>query len=115
MCSAISCRCSGRRRRSRISAPWWQEIAKWRARNSLSYQKNSDVILPQFAIQRLFEATRGRDVYITTEVGQHQMWAAQFFGFEEPHRWMTSGGLGTMGYGPAGGGRRSRSPIPTAW
>src|SRR5229473_1049652 len=78
---------------------WWQEIAKWRARNSLSYQKNSDVILPQFAIQRLFEATRGRDVYITTEVGQHQMWAAQFFGFEEPHRWMTSGGLGTMGYG----------------
>src|SRR3977135_1971096 len=78
---------------------WGQEIAKWRARNSLSYQKNSDIILPQFAIQRLFEATRGRDVYITTEVGQHQMWAAQFFGFEEPHRWMTSGGLGTMGYG----------------
>src|SRR6266850_2088873 len=79
--------------------PWWQEIAKWRARNSLSYRKNNDIILPQFAIQRLFEATRGRDVYITTEVGQHQMWAAQFFGFEEPHRWMTSGGLGTMGYG----------------
>ena len=79
--------------------PWWQEIAKWRARNSLSYKKNNDIILPQFAIQRLFEATRGRDVYITTEVGQHQMWAAQFFGFEEPHRWMTSGGLGTMGYG----------------
>ena len=79
--------------------PWWQEIAKWRARNSLSYKKNNDIILPQYAIQRLFEATRGRDVYITTEVGQHQMWAAQFFGFEEPHRWMTSGGLGTMGYG----------------
>src|SRR6202048_1324286 len=78
---------------------WWQEIAKWRARNLLSYKKNSDVTLPQFAIQRLFEATRGRDVYITTEVGQHQMWAAQFFGFEEPHRWMTSGGLGPMGYG----------------
>src|SRR5436190_2365236 len=78
---------------------WWQEIAKWRARNSLSYKKNNDIILPQFAIQRLFEATRGRDVYVTTEVGQHQMWAAQFFGFEEPHRWMTSGGLGTMGYG----------------
>src|SRR5258707_1071777 len=76
---------------------WWHEIAKWRARNSLSYKKNSDVILPQFAIQGLFEATRGRDVYITTEVGQHQMWAAQFFGFEEPHRWRTSGGLGTMG------------------
>ena len=78
---------------------WWQEIANWRARNSLSYKKNNDIILPQFAIQRLFENTRGRDVYITTEVGQHQMWAAQFFGFEEPHRWMTSGGLGTMGYG----------------
>src|SRR5256885_6495638 len=78
---------------------WWQEIAVWRARNSLSYRKNNDIILPQFAIQRLFEATRGRDTYITTEVGQHQIWAAQFFGFEEPHRWMTSGGLGTMGYG----------------
>jgi acetolactate synthase-1/2/3 large subunit len=79
--------------------PWWFEIGRWRARNSLAYKKNGDVILPQFAIQRLFEATRGRDTYITTEVGQHQMWAAQFFGFEEPHRLMTSGGLGTMGYG----------------
>src|SRR6478735_8415933 len=79
--------------------PWWFEIGRWRARNSLAYKKNDDVILPQFAIQRLFEATRGRDTYITTEVGQHQMWAAQFFGFEQPHRWMTSGGLGTMGYG----------------
>jgi acetolactate synthase-1/2/3 large subunit len=78
---------------------WWQEIAKWRARNSLAYKKNNDIILPQYAIERLFAATRGRDTYITTEVGQHQMWAAQFFGFEEPHRWMTSGGLGTMGYG----------------
>jgi len=79
--------------------PWWFEIGRWRARNSLAYKKSDDVILPQFAIQRLFEATRGHDTYITTEVGQHQMWAAQFFGFEEPHRWMTSGGLGTMGYG----------------
>jgi acetolactate synthase-1/2/3 large subunit len=79
--------------------PWWFEIGRWRARNSLAYKKNNDVILPQFAIQRLFEATRGHDTYITTEVGQHQMWAAQFFGFEEPHRLMTSGGLGTMGYG----------------
>src|SRR6187431_1024477 len=78
---------------------WWKTIATWRARNSLAYKTNNDVILPQFAIQRLFEATRGRDTYITTEVGQHQMWAAQFYGFEEPHRWMTSGGLGTMGYG----------------
>ncbi len=78
---------------------WWQQIATWRARNSLAYKTNSDVIMPQYAIQRLFELTRGRDTYITTEVGQHQMWAAQFFGFEEPNRWMTSGGLGTMGYG----------------
>ena len=82
-----------------IKAAWWQEIASWRARNSLAYKKNNDIIMPQYAIERLFEATRGRDTYITTEVGQHQMWAAQFFGFEEPHRWMTSGGLGTMGYG----------------
>src|SRR5437660_6064965 len=79
--------------------PWWFEIGRWRARNSLAYRKSNDAILPQFAIQTLFEAVRGRDTYITTEVGQHQMWAAQFFGFEEPHRWMTSGGLGTMGYG----------------
>ncbi len=79
--------------------PWWFEIGRWRARNSLAYKKSNDIILPQFAIQRLYEASRGHDTYITTEVGQHQMWAAQFFGFEEPHRWMTSGGLGTMGYG----------------
>ena len=78
---------------------WWQQIAQWRARNSLAYRPSNDVILPQYAIQRLFELTRGKDTYITTEVGQHQMWAAQFFGFDEPHRWMTSGGLGTMGYG----------------
>ena len=78
---------------------WWQQIAGWRGRNSLAYKKNNDLIMPQYAIQRLYEATRGRDSYITTEVGQHQMWAAQFYGFEEPKRWMTSGGLGTMGYG----------------
>ncbi|MCT8999680.1 acetolactate synthase 3 large subunit [Chelativorans intermedius] len=79
--------------------PWWEQIAKWRARDSLAYTPSDDVIMPQYAIQRLYEATRGRDVYITTEVGQHQMWAAQHFGFDEPNRWMTSGGLGTMGYG----------------
>ncbi|HEX9905364.1 MAG TPA: acetolactate synthase 3 large subunit, partial [Propylenella sp.] len=80
-------------------ARWWAEIERWRARNSLAYRPSQRVIMPQFAVQRLYEATKGRDVYITTEVGQHQMWAAQFYGFEEPHRWMTSGGLGTMGYG----------------
>nr|WP_313958417.1 acetolactate synthase 3 large subunit [Chelativorans sp. EGI FJ00035] len=79
--------------------PWWEQIAKWRARDSLAYKPNDDVIMPQYAVQRLYEMTKYRDVYITTEVGQHQMWAAQHFGFEAPNRWMTSGGLGTMGYG----------------
>lgn len=78
---------------------WWAEIARWRARNSLAYKPSDDVIMPQYALQRLQELTKDRDTYITTEVGQHQMWAAQFMGFEEPNRWMTSGGLGTMGYG----------------
>lgn len=80
-------------------ADWWASIAKWRARNSLAYKPSDDVIMPQYAIQRLYELTKDRDTYITTEVGQHQMWAAQFFGFEQPNRWLTSGGLGTMGYG----------------
>jgi acetolactate synthase I/II/III large subunit len=80
-------------------AQWWEQIAVWRKRDCLRYAQTGDVIKPQYAIQRLYEATRGRDTYITTEVGQHQMWAAQFFKFEEPYRWMTSGGLGTMGYG----------------
>ena len=79
--------------------PWWERIACWRARNSLAYAPNRDVIMPQFAVERLYAASKDRDTFITTEVGQHQMWAAQFFGFEEPNRWMTSGGLGTMGYG----------------
>ena len=78
---------------------WWDQIERWRGRKSLAYRPSSEIIKPQYAIQRLYELTRDRDVYITTEVGQHQMWAAQFFGFQEPNRWMTSGGLGTMGYG----------------
>jgi acetolactate synthase I/II/III large subunit len=78
---------------------WWQQIEKWRARKSLAYRNSNELIKPQYAIQRLYELTKDRDVYITTEVGQHQMWAAQFYHFEEPNRWMTSGGLGTMGYG----------------
>lgn len=78
---------------------WWSEIGRWRARKSLSYRPNEDVIMPQYAIERLFALTKGKDAYITTEVGQHQMWAAQFYHFDEPNRWMTSGGLGTMGYG----------------
>ncbi len=78
---------------------WWKQIDQWRARNSLAYRAHDSVIMPQYAIQRLYDLTKDRDTYITTEVGQHQMWAAQFYGFEEPNRWMTSGGLGTMGYG----------------
>ncbi|MFZ0267589.1 acetolactate synthase 3 large subunit [Caulobacter sp.] len=78
---------------------WWRQIDEWRARDCLRYRQAGDAIKPQHAIQRLYDLTRDRDVYITTEVGQHQMWAAQFFRFEEPNRWMTSGGLGTMGYG----------------
>jgi len=83
----------------RALSAWWKEIDKWRARKSLAYRGSNKLIKPQYAIERLYALTRGRDVYITTEVGQHQMWAAQFFKFEEPNRWMTSGGLGTMGYG----------------
>ena len=78
---------------------WWKQIDVWRARKSLGFRQSGKVIKPQYAIQRLYELTKGRDTYITTEVGQHQMWAAQHYHFEEPNRWMTSGGLGTMGYG----------------
>jgi acetolactate synthase I/II/III large subunit len=78
---------------------WWARIDAWRARKGFAYRRSETLIKPQHAIERLYALTRGRDVYITTEVGQHQMWAAQFFHFEEPNRWMTSGGLGTMGYG----------------
>ena len=83
----------------RAHTDWWKQIEKWRGRKSLAYRPSNDVIKPQYAIERLYELTKDRDTYITTEVGQHQMWAAQFYGFQEPNRWMTSGGLGTMGYG----------------
>jgi len=78
---------------------WWGEIDRWRAKNCLAYRASADTIKPQQAVERLYELTKGPDTYITTEVGQHQMWAAQYYKFEEPNRWMTSGGLGTMGYG----------------
>jgi acetolactate synthase I/II/III large subunit len=79
---------------------WWRQIDAWRARDCLRYDRSrKDLIKPQYALERLYALTRDRDPYITTEVGQHQMWAAQFFKFEKPFHWMTSGGLGTMGYG----------------
>ena len=78
---------------------WWAQITEWRAVKCLTYKNSSTVIKPQYALERLEALTKGMDRYITTEVGQHQMWAAQFLGFEDPNRWMTSGGLGTMGYG----------------
>ena len=90
---------------------WWAQIATWRARKSLSFRNSEKTIKPQHAVQRLYELTKARDTYITTEVGQHQMWAAQHYHFEEPNRWMTSGGLGTMGYGlPAAVGVQMAHP-----
>ncbi|MCK6451397.1 MAG: acetolactate synthase 3 large subunit [Alphaproteobacteria bacterium] len=90
---------------------WWRQIDEWRARDCLRYQPSDSVIKPQYAIQRLYQLTRDMEPFITTEVGQHQMWAAQFFGFEKPHHWMTSGGLGTMGYGlPAAVGVQMANP-----
>ncbi|MCV2868599.1 acetolactate synthase 3 large subunit [Defluviimonas sp. WL0002] len=80
-------------------AKWWAQIDEWKAKKCLTYRNSDQVIKPQYALERLEALTKGRDRYITTEVGQHQMWAAQFLGFDAPNRWMTSGGLGTMGYG----------------
>ncbi len=78
---------------------WWSKIEKWKERDSLAYKNSQEVIMPQYALERLNALTKDRETYFTTEVGQHQMWAAQFLKFEEPNHWMTSGGLGTMGYG----------------
>ena len=78
---------------------WWEQIDKWREKKSLNFINSKNTIKPQHAVQRLYELTKDRDTFITTEVGQHQMWAAQHYKFNKPNRWMTSGGLGTMGYG----------------
>ena len=92
-------------------AGWWNQIEKWRKKNSLSFVNSKEVIKPQFAVQKLYELTKDQDVFITTEVGQHQMWAAQHYKFDKPNRWMTSGGLGTMGYGlPAAVGVQVANP-----
>jgi acetolactate synthase-1/2/3 large subunit len=91
---------------------WWKQIEKWRSVKCLSYKKSDKVIKPQYALERLRHFTKNhKDLYITTEVGQHQMWAAQFLAFDKPNRWMTSGGLGTMGYGlPAAVGVQMAHP-----
>ncbi len=92
-------------------APWWTTIAGWRARNCLGFEQAGTEIQPQHAVRRLWEATRARNPIVSTEVGQHQMWAAQHFGFEAPNKWLTSGGLGTMGYGlPAAIGAQLGNP-----
>ncbi|NIY77479.1 acetolactate synthase 3 large subunit [Thalassospira sp. HF15] len=93
---------------------WWKEIEGWRSKRCLSYKQSKDVIKPQHVIRSIHAATRDRKTYITTDVGQHQMWAAQHFGFEHPYEWMTSGGLGTMGYGmPAALGVQVAHPDAT--
>ena len=90
---------------------WWEQIQKWRTKKSLEFINSTEIIKPQYAIQRLYELTKHKDTYITTEVGQHQMWAAQHYKFDKPNRWMTSGGLGTMGYGlPAAVGVQVANP-----
>ena len=90
---------------------WWSMIAKWKEKDSLGFNNSKATIKPQFAIQRLYELTKEKDTYVTTEVGQHQMWAAQFYKFNKPNRWITSGGLGTMGFGlPAAIGAQVAHP-----
>lgn len=89
----------GRKTNNAALNAWWQQIEGWKAKNCLSYRNSDTIIKPQYALERLEALTKGRDRYITTEVGQHQMWAAQYLHFDQPNRWMTSGGLGTMGYG----------------
>jgi acetolactate synthase-1/2/3 large subunit len=90
---------------------WWKQIDKWREKKSLSYKNSDTIIKPQHAVERLYELTKNQDTFITTEVGQHQMWAAQYYKFNKPNRWMTSGGLGTMGFGlPAAIGVQIANP-----
>lgn len=88
-----------RRSNGKAVRNWWKKIEGWQAVDCLAYKQDKKLIKPQYAIERLYELTKDRETFITTEVGQHQMWAAQFYKFEKPNHWMTSGGLGTMGYG----------------
>jgi len=92
-------------------AKWWEQIEKWRAKKSYSFKNSDKIIKPQYALQLLNKNLQGKDYYVTTDVGQHQMWAAQYLNFEQPNHWLTSGGLGTMGYGlPAAMGVQVANP-----
>ncbi len=104
----------GRKTNSEAVAKWWKQIEEWRSVDCLKFEQKGKVIKPQYALSRLEALTKDHDRYICTEVGQHQMWAAQYLGFEDPNRWMTSGGLGTMGYGfPASIGVQMAHPDAT--
>ncbi len=93
------------------TSKWWNQIESWRQKKSLNFKNSNTIIKPQYAVQKLYELTKDKDTFITTEVGQHQMWAAQHYKFDKPNRWMTSGGLGTMGYGlPAAVGVQVANP-----
>jgi acetolactate synthase-1/2/3 large subunit len=94
-------------------AAWWKQIEEWRGRNSLKYKQGKDLIMPQYVVEKLYEVTGG-DAIVTSDVGQHQMWAAQYYKFDKPRRWINSGGLGTMGFGlPAAMGARFANPKAT--
>ena len=93
--------------------PWWKQIGDWRAKDCLRYDRKSAIIKPQFVLEKLYEVTKGQ-AFVTSDVGQHQMWAAQFYKFDEPRRWINSGGLGTMGFGlPAAMGVQMANPGAT--
>jgi acetolactate synthase-1/2/3 large subunit len=94
-------------------AAWWKQIGEWRSRNSLAYKNSTELVKPQFVIEKLYEITHG-EAFITSDVGQHQMWAAQYYKFNQPRRWINSGGLGTMGFGlPAAMGVQLAHPDAT--
>ena len=94
-------------------AAWWKQVEEWRDRNCLKYRQNGDLIMPQYVVEKLYEVTGG-DAFVTSDVGQHQMWAAQYYKFDKPRRWINSGGLGTMGFGlPAAMGVRFANPSAT--
>jgi acetolactate synthase I/II/III large subunit len=94
-------------------APWWKQIEEWRAKDCLKYDRKSQIIKPQFVLEKLYEVTKG-EAFVTSDVGQHQMWAAQFYKFDQPRRWINSGGLGTMGFGlPAAMGVQMANPGAT--